>query len=129
MCLEEPSTRRSAGPDPPFEPPVGWTTTLDRLILFDCRSLDPMVLILSWLFALDVLDEFEAVGVLSIEELVEFNVPLGLSVLVGGGRGSLRLNQACLKADEGFIRVAGSHSRHLRMKSRNKGSSQPFRAV
>ena len=40
-----------------------------------------------------VLDELEAVGVLSIDDAVEFSVPLGLSVLppAGGGRGSLRL--------------------------------------
>ena len=40
-----------------------------------------------------VLDELEAVGVLSIDDAVEFSVPLGLSVLppTGGGRGSLRL--------------------------------------
>ena len=40
-----------------------------------------------------VLDELEAVGVLNMEDEVEFRVPLGLSVLppTGGGRGSLRL--------------------------------------
>ena len=42
-----------------------------------------------------VLEELEAVGVLSIDDAVEFNVPLGLSVLppTGGGRGSLRLDR------------------------------------
>ena len=40
-----------------------------------------------------VLEELEAVGVLNMEDEVEFRVPLGLSVLppTGGGRGSLRL--------------------------------------
>jgi hypothetical protein len=68
--------------------------------------------------------------------LMEFNVPEGLSNTpevefspVGGGRGSLRLNQPCLRAALGVILVTGSHSRHLRMKSRNMGSSQPFNAV
>ena len=48
-----------------------------------------------------VLDELEAVGVLSIDDAVEFSVPLGLSVLppTGGGRGSLRLeNENCVIA-------------------------------
>ena len=37
--------------------------------------------------------ELEAVGVLNMDDDVEFKVPLGLSVLppTGGGRGSLRL--------------------------------------
>ena len=40
-----------------------------------------------------VREELEAVGVLNIDDDVEFSVPLGLSVLppTGGGRGSLRL--------------------------------------
>ena len=90
-----------------------------------------MVLILSWLLALlAVLDEFDAVGVRSMEEVVELRVPLGLSVLpMGGGRGSRRLSQACLSAELGFILVAGSHSKHRRIKSRNRGSSHPLRAV
>ena len=46
-----------------------------------------------------------------------------------GGRGSLRLSQACLRAALGVILAAGSHSRHRRMKSRNSGSSHPFSAV
>ena len=111
-----------------------------------------------------VLEELEAVGVLNMEDEVEFRVPLGLSVLppTGGGRGSLRLffeeynsitlnisydykynniiiihmsfssfisylSQACRRAELGFIRVAGSHSKQRLMKSRNKGSSQPER--
>ena len=42
-----------------------------------------------------VLEELEAVGVLNMDDDVEFRVPLGLSVLppTGGGRGSLRLLQ------------------------------------
>ena len=46
-----------------------------------------------------------------------------------GGRGSLLRNHACLNAALGVILVAGSHSKHLRMKSRKRGSSQPFSAV
>lgn len=42
-----------------------------------------------------------------------------------GGRGSLRRSQACLRAELGVIRDSGSHSKHLWMKSKNKGSSQP----
>lgn len=78
-----------------------------------------------------VLEELEAVGVLNMDDDVEFRVPLGLSVLppTGGGRGSLRLSQACRRAELGFIRVVGSHSKHRLMKSRNKGSSHPLRAV
>lgn len=78
-----------------------------------------------------VREELEAVGVLNIDDDVEFSVPLGLSVLppTGGGRGSLRLSQACRRAELGFIRVAGSHSKQRLMKSKNKGSSQPLRAV
>ena len=48
---------------------------------------------------------------------------------VGGGRGRRRRNQACRNAELGVIRVAGSHSRQRRIKSRKSGSSQPFNAV
>ena len=46
-----------------------------------------------------------------------------------GGLGNLLLNHACLRAAFGVILAAGSHSRHRRMKSRKRGSSQPFKAV
>jgi len=69
-------------------------------------------------------------ALLRLEEEVEVrSVPPGLSVVSCGGRGSRLLSQACLRAAVGVIRVAGSHSRHRRMKSRKRGSSQPLRAV
>jgi len=43
--------------------------------------------------------------------------------------GSRRRSQACLSAWDGVILAAGSHSIQRRMKSRNRGSSQPFKAV
>ena len=46
-----------------------------------------------------------------------------------GGLGSLRLNQLCFRAMFGVILEAGSHSRHLLMKSKKRGSLQPLRAV
>ncbi len=69
-----------------------------------------------------------------VELLMEDNVPEGLSVNfspvpVGGGRGNLRLSQACRRAALGVILVTGSHSRQRLIKSRNNGSSQPFNAV
>ena len=67
---------------------------------------------------------------------MEVNVPEGLSVgpplslsPVGGGLGSRRRNHAWRSAALGVILVTGSHSRQRRMKSRNRGSSQPFKAV
>lgn len=42
-----------------------------------------------------------------------------------GGLGNRLLNQACLKAALGVIRASGSHSKHLCMKSKNRGSSHP----
>merc|ERR1712012_97839 len=71
-----------------------------------------------------IFDEF-----LDDDELGVRNVPDGLSELSRGGRGSLLLSHACLRAALGVILVAGSHSRHRRMKSVNRGSSQPLRAV
>jgi len=69
---------------------------------------------------------------LEFRELEEFGVlkvPDGLSELSWGGRGKRLRSHACLNAAFGVILVAGSHSRHLRMKSRKSGSSQPFSAV
>jgi len=63
------------------------------------------------------------------EELGVRRVPDGLSEFSCGGRGSLLLSHACLRAALGVILVAGSHSRHRRMKSVNRGSSHPLRAV
>ena len=51
------------------------------------------------------------------------------SFSLGGGLGSRRRNHACRSACGGVIRVAGSQSRQRFMKSRNRGSSQPLRAV
>ena len=51
------------------------------------------------------------------------------AVCTCGGRGSRRLSHACRSAAVGVIRVTGSHSRHRRIKSKNRGSSQPLRAV
>ena len=92
--------------------------------------IDAMVFILA-------LFEFEVLEVpLLVVLRIEVSVPDGLSVTPpadfspdGGGRGSLRLSQPCLSAAFGVIRVTGSHSRHLRIKSRNIGSSQPLSAV
>jgi len=66
---------------------------------------------------------------LLLEELGVRKVPEGDSELSCGGLGSLLRSHACLRAALGVILVAGSHSRHLRMKSRNSGSSQPLSAV
>ena len=95
--------------------------------LFEAECIDPIVFILA---LLELVLEVPELVVLRIE----LRVPEGLSVTedfspVGGGRGNLRLSQPCLRAALGVIRVTGSHSRHLRMKSRNMGSSQPFSAV
>ena len=121
LCLE----CRSVPPPPvdgASEPPV---TAAEPL--FDAECIDPIVFILALLEL-----------VLDVPELVvlriELRVPEGLSVTedfspVGGGRGSRRLSHPCRNAALGVIRVTGSHSRHLRMKSRNMGSSQPFSAV
>ena len=91
--------------------------------------MDAMVFILA-------LFEFEVLEVpLLVVLRIEVSVPDGLSVTPadfspdGGGRGSLLLSQPCLSAAFGVIRVTGSHSRHLRIKSRNIGSSQPLSAV
>ena len=72
----------------------------------------------------------------------EFSVPDGLSSLSadapeplllpvppGGGLGRRRRSQAWRSAALGDILVAGSHSRHRRMKSKKSGSSQPLSAV
>ena len=70
--------------------------------LADCPpELPPVeIVFIFWVieaFAVDmsllVREALEAVGVLNIDDDVEFSVPLGLSVLppTGGGRGSLRL--------------------------------------
>lgn len=70
--------------------------------------------------------------------LSEFNVPDGLSSFsadaadvpdpFGGGLGSLRLSQACLRAALGVMRVVGSHSRHLlQIASDNIKDSPPTR--
>ena len=102
------------------------TVTAEPWFEAEC-PMEPMVFILALLEL-----------VLDVPELVvlriDVNVPDGLSVTedlspVGGGRGSLRLSQPCLRAALGVIRVVGSHSRQRRMKSRNIGSSQPFKAV
>lgn len=47
---------------------------------------------------------------------------------LGGGFGNRLRSHACRRAWLGVILVHGSQSRHLRMKSKNSGSSQPFRA-
>lgn len=46
-----------------------------------------------------------------------------------GGFGNRLRNHACRKAWDGLILTEGSHSKHLRRKSVNKGSSHPFNAV
>lgn len=46
-----------------------------------------------------------------------------------GGFGNRLLNQLCLSAIFGVILWAGSHSRHLRIKSKKRGSLQPFNAA
>ena len=97
--------------------------------LLDEECIDAMVFILALL-------PFEVREVpLLVVLRIEVRVPLGESVMlllfspVGGGRGSLRLSQPCLRAALGVIRVPGSHSRHRLIKSRNMGSSQPLSAV
>lgn len=47
---------------------------------------------------------------------------------LGGGFGNLLRSHACRRAWLGVILVLGSQSRHLLIKSKNNGSSQPFRA-
>ena len=121
-CLE---CRSAASTTPPPRLPCEPVTAAEPL--FDAECNDPMVFILA---LLELVLEVPLLVVLRIE----LKVPEGLSVTddfspVGGGRGSLRLSQPCRKAALGVIRVTGSHSRHLRMKSRNMGSSQPFSAV
>ena len=120
--MADPSTSTSA-----LGPP------LDRLILTESRRSVPFLAVPPAPAPPCSLDEFEAEPpeVRSIDDVVEFNVPEGESVAptAGGGRGRRLRSQACLRAELGFILVAGSHSRQRRMKSRNKGSSQPLRAV
>ena len=97
----------------------------------------PIVLLIFWVVCELVL-ELEAVFALRSE----LSVPDGLSSLSldapvlpfppeppGGGRGRRRLSHAWRRAELGDIRVAGSHSRHRRIKSKKCGSSQPLRAV
>ena len=97
--------------------------------LLDEECIDAMVFILALL-----LFEVREVPLLVVLRM-EVKVPLGESVMlldfspVGGGLGSLRRNQPCLRAALGVILVPGSHSKHLRIKSRNMGSSQPLSAV
>ena len=119
LCLE---CRSPASTTPLLEAAV---TAAEPLLEAEC--IDPMVFILA---LLELVLEVPELVVLRIE----LRVPEGLSVTddfspVGGGRGSLRLSHPCRSAALGVIRVTGSHSRHLRMKSRNIGSSQPFSAV
>ena len=80
MCLHS-SFMRTLADCPPELPPVE--------IVFIFWDKEAFAVEMSRL----VLEELEAVGVLNMEDEVEFRVPLGLSVLppTGGGRGSLRL--------------------------------------
>ena len=121
LCLECRPASRS--------PRLLWEPVTAADPLFDAECMEPIVFILA-LFEL----------VRDVPELVvlrmELRVPEGESVSpaedfspVGGGLGSLRRSQPCLRAALGVIRVTGSHSKHLRMKSRNMGSSQPFNAI
>ena len=92
--------------------------------VLDPALLPPNVLSFDWALFLEPV----LLGVLRVLEGLSMG-PLLLSTVPAGGRGSLRLSHACLKAELGVILVLGSHSRHLRMKSRKSGSSQPFKAV
>lgn len=95
-----------------------------------------MVLLIRWtaveLLVLEVLEAVVGVRITAADEeaeVVEFKVPLGLSALLGGGLGSLRRNQAWRRAALGFILAVGSHSKQRLIKSRNRGSSHPLRAL
>ena len=128
LCLECKLASKSPLPGPPPRLPCE-VTAADPLVDEEC--IEAIVFILALFeFVLDV--------PLLVVLRMEVSVPDGLSVTpppaedfspVGGGRGRRRRSQPCLRAALGVIRVTGSHSRHLRMKSRNMGSSQPFRAV
>lgn len=93
------------------------------------RILDEAVVVL-----LLRLFSFDCEEVLEELEFGVRRVPAGLSIEVlseldAGGRGSLLRSQACRRAALGVILVTGSHSKHLLIKSKKRGSSHPLRAV
>lgn len=85
------------------------------MITAPCKRILLLVIVLPTFMA--------AVLVLPLREVTGVLVPEVGSAFSCGGRGSLLRSQPCLSAAPGLILSSGSHSRHLRKKSRNRGSS------